>query len=69
VFNIVSEFDVPVKIVGPIKMCLNERYSRVQGGQHLTDMFLVENGFKQGDDLSPLVFSFASKLSSIWLGR
>jgi len=68
-FNILVEFGIPVQIVGLIKMCVTERNSRVWGGQHLTDMFLVENGLKEGGVLSPLVFSFASKLCSILLGR
>jgi len=40
--NLVSH----VKIVGLMKICLTERCSGVWGGQHLTDMFLVENGSK-----------------------
>jgi len=40
-------------------MCLNETYSRVQVGKHLSDMFPVRNGLKQGDDLLPLLFNFA----------
>ena len=64
-FNILIEFGIPVKMVGLIKMCLIGRYSAVRGGQHLTDKLLVENGLKRGV-LSPLVFSFASKLCSIY---
>jgi hypothetical protein len=40
-------------------MCLNETYSRVHIGKHLFDMFPIQNGLKQGDTLSPLLFSFA----------
>jgi len=40
-------------------MCLNENYSRVQVGKHLSDMFPIKNGLKQGDALLPLVFNFA----------
>ena len=32
-------------------MCLTETYSRVQVGKHLSDMFPVRNGLKQGDAL------------------
>jgi hypothetical protein len=35
-------------------MCLNETYSK-----HLSDAFLVQNGLKQGDALSPLILNFA----------
>jgi len=48
-----------MKLVKLIKMCLNGTYSRVQVGKHLSDMFPVMNGLKQGDALSPLLCSFA----------
>jgi len=38
-------------------MCLNETCSRVQVSQHLSDMFPVRYGLKQGDNLSPLLFN------------
>jgi hypothetical protein len=34
-YNILIEFDIPVKLVRLIKMCLNETYSRVRVGKHL----------------------------------
>jgi hypothetical protein len=40
-------------------MCLNETYSRVRIGKNLYDKFLIQNGLKQGDALSPLLFNFA----------
>jgi hypothetical protein len=40
-----------------IKMCLNETYSTVS--KHLSDMFPIRNGLKQGDALFPLLFNFA----------
>jgi retron-type reverse transcriptase len=39
-------------------MCLNETYSRVRIGKNLSK-FSIENGLKQGDALSPLLFNFA----------
>ena len=40
-------------------MYLLESYSSFRVGKHLSDMFRPENGFKQGDALSPLLFNFA----------
>jgi hypothetical protein len=52
-------------------MCLNETYSKVCIGKLLSDKFPIQNGLKQGDVLSPLIFSFASeyavrKVKSEW---
>ena len=58
-YNILNEFGIPMKLARLIKMCLNETYSRVWVGTHLSDMFPIRNGFKQGDALSPLLFNFA----------
>jgi hypothetical protein len=40
-------------------MCLNETYSKVRIGKHLSDSFPVQNGLKQGDALSQSLFNFA----------
>jgi hypothetical protein len=39
-------------------MCLNETYSKVRIGKHLSDSFPIQNCLKQGDALSPLLFNF-----------
>jgi hypothetical protein len=41
-------------------MYLNETYSKVRVGKLLSDKFPFQNGLKQGDALSPLLFSFPS---------
>jgi sorting nexin-29 len=58
-YNILIEFGIPRKLVGLINMCLNETFSRVRIGKNLSDKFSIENGLKQGDAISPLLFNFA----------
>jgi hypothetical protein len=58
-YNILKEFGVHTKLVGIIKMCLYESYSKVRIGKYLSDNFHIQNGLKQGEALSPLLFNFA----------
>jgi hypothetical protein len=58
-YNIFIEFGAPMKLVRLIKMCLNEKYSKVRIGKHLSESFPIQNGLKQGGVLSPLLFNFA----------
>jgi dTDP-4-amino-4,6-dideoxygalactose transaminase len=58
-YNILTEFGVPMNIVRLIKMCLNEMYSKVRISKHLSDSFPIQNCLKQGDALSPQLFNFA----------
>jgi hypothetical protein len=46
-----------MKLVRLIKMCLNDAYSKVHIGKHLSESFPILNGPKQGDALSPLLFN------------
>jgi hypothetical protein len=58
-YNILIEFGIPMKLVRLIKMCLNKTYNKDRIGKHLSDSFPFQNGLKQGDALSPLLFNFA----------
>jgi hypothetical protein len=40
-------------------MFLSKTNGKVRIGRHLSDTFPVQNGLKQGDSLSPLLFNFA----------
>jgi len=57
-YNIITALGIPMKLVRLIKMCLTETYSRVRVDKHLSDMFPIRNGMKQGDALLPLFFDF-----------
>jgi hypothetical protein len=48
-----------MKLAMLIKMCLNEIYSKVCIGTHLSDNFPTQNSLKEGDALTPLLFNFA----------
>jgi hypothetical protein len=58
-YSIRTEFGVPMKLVRLIRRCLNETYSKVRIGKNLSDSFPIQNGLKQGDALSPLLFNFS----------
>ena len=41
-YNILIEFGIAMKVVRLIKMCLTEKYSRVQVGKNLSDMLPIK---------------------------
>jgi hypothetical protein len=60
-YNILTVFYIPIKLVRLVKMCFNETYSNFSTGKHLFINLPIENGLKQGDALSPQLFNFASE--------
>jgi hypothetical protein len=46
-----------MKLVRLIKMCLTVAYNKVRVDKHLSEVFPIRNGLKQGDGLSPLLFN------------
>jgi len=42
-YNIRSEFSIPVKLLRLIKVCLYETYGRVSVGKDLSDKFPIKN--------------------------
>jgi hypothetical protein len=57
--NILIQFGILMKIVRLTKMCLNETYIKVHFGKYLSCNFVIQNGIKQCDALSQLLFNFA----------
>jgi hypothetical protein len=60
-YNILIEFGILRKLVTLIKMCLNETNSAVRIGKYRSDKFPIQNGLKEEDPLSPLLFNLASE--------
>ena len=58
-YNVLIEIGIPMNLGRLIKMRLTETYTRVRIGNNVSDMFPIRNSVKQGDALSPLLFSFA----------
>jgi hypothetical protein len=54
-----GEFGIPRKLDGLNQVCLKETYSTVGIGKYQSDRCPIQNGLKQGDALSPLLFNFA----------
>jgi hypothetical protein len=55
-YNIFIEFAILLKLIGLIKVCLNETFSTVLVDKLLSDAFHIQNGLKQGNTLLPLLF-------------
>jgi hypothetical protein len=57
--NIRIEFSIAIKLIRLIKMCLSGTYIKVRIGKNMSDALPIQNGLKQEDLLSPLLFNFA----------
>jgi hypothetical protein len=55
--NISGEFGISVKLLTLLKTCLYETYSKVCICQNLRGILPNENGLKQGNGFSSLLFS------------
>jgi hypothetical protein len=61
-YNILIKFGIPGKLVGLIKKCLNETCNTGPIGRNLSDTFPLQDGLKQGDDLSPFAFQLCFEI-------
>jgi hypothetical protein len=56
-YSILTEFDIPMKVVRLTKIFVNEICKKVIISKHLYDTLPIQNGLKQGDALLPLLFN------------
>ena len=66
-YNILTEFGIPVKLVRLIKTCPNDTYSKAQVGKYLSDMLPIKNDLNQGDTLWPKLFNFPLEYTIRWV--
>jgi hypothetical protein len=64
-YSILLEFGMSKKLVRLFEMCLNETYGKLHIGKLLTYEFPIQNGLKQRDALSPLLFNFTLEYAII----
>jgi hypothetical protein len=50
-------------VVWLINMCQSETCNRIWVGKHMSNMFCIKNGLKQGESLSPMCLNFALEYS------
>ena len=60
--NILFEFCIPWKLVLLLIMCLNETYSRVQVGKHLSYMFHITNSFENRRHFTAIAFQICFRV-------
>ena len=58
-YEILINFFVPRKLFRLIKSCIDGTQSKVRIGNYLSSSFAIDNGLKQRDALSPLLFNFS----------
>jgi hypothetical protein len=58
-YNILIEFGIPRKLVGLIKMCLNETYNTVCIGKTMSNKFPIQNGLKPRTHFITTTLEFA----------
>jgi hypothetical protein len=58
-WNILREFGIPGKLIGLIKMCIEDSRGIVISDGLRSEPFEITTGLRQGDALSPLLFNLA----------
>jgi len=50
---------ITTKVIALVEMCLNNTYNNGPIGLYLSYKLTIQNGLKQGEALSPVLFIFA----------
>ncbi|XP_060518453.1 uncharacterized protein LOC132697176 [Cylas formicarius] len=58
-WEVMEELGFPKKLIRLTQICINGAKNKVRIGQELSDIFEVNNGLKQGDAISPLLFNIS----------
>jgi hypothetical protein len=58
-FYTLTEFRIQLKLLGLIKMSLNETCSKDRTGKPFSNEFQIRNALKHGDAFALLLFEFA----------
>jgi hypothetical protein len=61
-YNILTDTGIPMKLLRLMKMCLYEKHSGVGVGKHLSGMFPIRNGMKQGDVFPTIAFQLCFRV-------
>ena len=54
-----QELGFPKKLISLVKMCTEDTRCKIRVGQSCSELFVINNGLKQGDSLSPQLFNIA----------
>ena len=55
--KVLQKFDIPEKLIGLVKMTLEQTSSVIRVENQETEEFIVRKGLRQGDPLSSLLFN------------
>jgi hypothetical protein len=55
-FSVLTDFNIPIKPVRLLKVCVNETCWRIYVSEYLPDVFYIHSGLRQGDFLGAVSF-------------
>jgi hypothetical protein len=64
-WKILKNFGLPTKLINMIKLCNTNTSSEFKVNNEISSSFTINNGLKQGDAMSPVLFNTSMVLESI----